>query len=216
MIRMAAAIRRVRRAARSVLADDSARCQHDEEISRKLDLLMQAQTGLLKAVTVQLERIRPSRLAWAQAGFLLVVSAVAASSFAIWTAQASSISSQVSAMHEQANADRTQALQDLLPSGDFTALVTATQLRQDLARPERLRSMLAQARVGTNLQAQADSIDAQADRYEAGTSDSETEAQVGLTVSSAFFGSVLGWIITQSLAELRWRRRVRPGSAKNA
>lgn len=216
MVRMTAAIRPVRHAAQSLLTDDLVRCEHDDEISRKLDLLMQAQTGLLKAVTVQVERIRPSRLAWAQAGFLLIISAVGASLFAIWTVHASSVSSQVSAMHEQANADRTQALQDLLPAGDFTALVTTAQLRQDLARPGRLRLLLAQARIGTNLQNQADSIDAQADRYEAGTSNSEIEAQIGLTVSSAFFGSVLGWIITQALAELRWRHHVRPGSAESA
>jgi hypothetical protein len=220
MARIMADLRRIGKAARSAIAGDAVEPIHiagrDDEISRKLDLLMRGQTELVKAINIQLDRIRPSRLAWAQAGFFLIASATLVALSAVWAVNVSTVSSQATTLHEQANAYRTQALENLLPFEEAGALVTPAQLRHDLADPKRLQLLLSQARIGTKLQDQANKMDVEADQREAKATNSQIEAQIGLAVSSAFLGSILGWMITQLLTELRWRRRVRSGPAEAA
>jgi hypothetical protein len=200
-------LRRITRTAGSTTIRDRdhrhGRASADDEILGHLNLLMQSHTALLKAVADQLEHERPSRLAWAQAWFVLVLSAILLSTSAIWTVHISAISNEAIALHERANADRTQALQGILPFEDVGALGNAAEIRQYLADPIRLRLLIHEAGIGNHLQDLADKLDAEADQYEESTTGAQSKAQIGLVISSAFFGSVLGWMLTQLLASLR-------------
>jgi hypothetical protein len=60
----------------------------------------------------------------------------------------------------------------------------------------------------------ANNLDSAANNIEAGASYGQFLTQFSLGIGSALFGAVLGWLITQFLAELRWRKGIKPSLAK--
>jgi hypothetical protein len=52
----------------------------------------------------------------------------------------------------------------------------------------------------------ANRLDVQAGQIDDEAARGQLTSQIALGLGSALFGAVLGWVITQALAELRWRR----------
>jgi hypothetical protein len=173
-----------------------------DDVTKRLDLLMQSQTQLLNATDFALERSRPSRPVWIQAVILLALTVVLVSSAAVLSVRVSSLSSRAATLNGQAQIDSLQATQELQPLLDIASR-SGVQYMLSHASGIALREV----KIADDYMHQSNLESAQANKLETMATTGQIAAQVTLALSSAFLGAILGWIVTQILAELRWRRR---------
>jgi hypothetical protein len=170
------------------------------DVGTAIATLVTAETEVLKAVNEYRTDLRPSGFAWTQAGIWFVLSAVILVYAAITTVNESSISYNVTTLHQQADADRTIAFE-----GVVAYLANPARKQNDM--PNVFNSALNQLR-------SANKTDAEADGIENGLSGGQLRTQIALGAGSAFFGAVVGWILTQFLTLLRWPDKWRPRSKR--
>jgi hypothetical protein len=191
------------------------------EIKRYVILLMESETALVKAQDVQLERLRPSRPAWIQCSVLLALSGAAIVAGTILNNSESSLSNQASSIHQTAQTDRVEAIEQLLE--DFEPLNQVNSLGASALSKLSVKNLLeimtneaavtqGNVNAAENEMTTANKLDTLADQAENQASRYQLFSQITLGLSAAFFGAVLGWAITQFLAELRWRKRSMPES----
>jgi hypothetical protein len=177
-----------------------------------------AQTQIVETLTAQLDRLRPSRLAWVQAVALLLLSGALIVLSSAIIATIDRAASEESAFHQRAQAYRVQAVAEVVealgPVNETIALRTSRpapisnrQFQSLLLHESRIT--LSEDNTAEKLLRAADVIDAKANELQP-SSNLELFAQSALGVGSALFGAVLGWIITVILAEVRWRREIKP------
>jgi hypothetical protein len=185
--------------------------------------LLESQAEIIKASTTQLERSRPSALAWIQATFLFLASGSLIIISAILTTQETSIGGRASALHQSAQAYRVDAVEQLVeqfgPIDQVTSL--AGSRLSNISDIKFLKLMALEGKATDTALRAADTeltlanrLDSEANALDNESTSSQLLNQIMLGIGSALFGAMLGWIITQGLAELRWRKTVQSGSDK--
>jgi hypothetical protein len=159
----------------------------------------------MEMTKVQIEKMQPpSKPGWVLIIFCLAASAALVVSSVKFTVDNSAIDSQAAALRQKSQTDRLQANQ----------LLTIAGVAKELAG--------AKAAAGTQ-QAEVEAAvyslslshkeNVAADRLQSSSTRYQLQAQMSLAVGSAFFGAMLGWIITQVFEALRFRRRHRTPSS---
>lgn len=155
--------------------------------------MAEAETEVLKEINALRDDLRPSWIAWAQALFFFIISALLLYYGASTAVNESSVTYNVTTLHQDAQSNRTIAFE-----GVVAYLANLSRKQSDM--PSVFNSALNQLR-------SADKIDAEADGFENGLSGKLLGTQILLGAGSAFFGAVVAWILTQLLAMLRWKRK---------
>jgi hypothetical protein len=193
------------------------------EIKHHVTLLVGSETRLMKAQVIQLERLRPSKLAWLGAIFFLAVSGVVIVAGALINSRASSLSSEAASAHQSAQADRVVVVEQLLEDFEPLDQVNSLGLPELSELPYKtVLELIAEEGTVTkntlsaaeNEMSAANKLDAKADQVENDAGRDQLLSQIMLGLGSAFFGATLGWAIMQFLAELRWRKESEPKLAK--
>jgi hypothetical protein len=127
----------------------------------------------------------------------------------------SSLNSQAASLHQSAQSDRVVVVEQLLE--DFEPLnqvnFLGASMLSRLSYQKLLEIMENEVTITHDDLTQAEKqmttanrLDVQAGQIDDEAARGQLTSQIALGLGSALFGAVLGWVITQALAELRWRR----------
>lgn len=202
---------RIRSTIRTFILPTAHRADSDvawrDDIVRRLDQLAQAQTALVKAATEQIDSVRPPKIAWRWAIICLAAAAGLVISSALLVVSSSNLDGQAGALSEQAQLNSLQANQTLMP---LLTGVTQSGAQYLLSHAS---ADLAIAKTAQSFTTLSDQENAEVSHLQSSATSAQVFAQVSLALGSAFLGALLGWIVTQQFAGLRFYRRSRDPSS---
>jgi hypothetical protein len=180
------------------------------DVIKRLDELAQVQAKTaeiqgesaklqMSMTEVQIEKMQPpSKLGWVLIIFCLAASVALVVSSVKFAVDNSAIDSQAAALRQQSQTDNLQAYELLIVAG----------VSKELDGPKAAASgQQAAVRAAVSSLSLSHDESVAADRLQSSSTRNQLQAQISLAVGSAFFGAMLGWIITQGFEALRSRKR---------
>ena len=185
-----------------------------DDVIRRLDELakVQAETTYLQSESAKLqikmtERYveketekfgrRPSKLGWVLIIIYVIVSAAAVAISAYYSAQNSMLDGQAAALNQQSQFLSLQSNQDLMESDEDLMIAIQTH------DPAAVKAGLKEMRLAGEANSEANRL------LPINGGKLQNVNQIALALSSAFFGAVLGWIITKGFDVIRSTSRRR-------
>lgn len=189
--------------------------QRLEKIDKRQDEIGTAIASIQKTQETELERMRPSPVAWMLAAMLFGMSSgllIVAIGLSVWLSsteqQAVTLNEEVQTLHEKAITEIVayqQPFAEIAAFGVFsTRKLPAKELQSLQGEAKKGNSYISSAE---NALDQADSAVSTLNADENSFTILQLITQMALGFASAFFGAVLGWIITQVLTEIHWRKK---------
>lgn len=207
-------VNRRARTSRPIRASDSRSNEpgHDGEFTRILSEVLESQADvakLVKKLTVGQDRVKPTRRIWAIAIFAFAISIVMIGLSTARAIQLSSLNSQAMTLHDQAQAERSQILSEIVSSLTTGAGSENGQFTHSPDADGLIPSLL----FATNQINQADALDLRADSIGTVGPFEIYFIAITLAVGSAILGGVISWALPQFLVN---RRRREPSANRIA
>jgi hypothetical protein len=184
------------------------------EIIGRLDALTATQrklVGAAEAAAVQadvalfeLERMRPSPLAWGMALALVVSLGFFVATSVARAARSTGLDGQAAALHQTALADELEGGQIV---GSLSAIETLppSQSSNTPTDPKLQTQLFSQISRGVDLLTDANKAEADSVSIQSEATHSQTLAQLDIALGSAFLGGMLSWMLSQLMAATKGR-----------
>lgn len=172
-----------------------------DEVIARLDSLAQNQTVLATESCIQFEKLRPSWQAVVGAVVLLVITGALLVAGTSLENSSSVLEGKAAVLRKDAQQDNSDSTRVLAPLVTAVSRNGARYVASHMTKPD--VADIQEAEKDLDL---AKSANATATKAQAAASNGQHVAQLTLPTVSAFLGAILGWLLTQWFAELRWKR----------